>query len=84
MVVLKLWQNFAGGTSIHGFGYLISPKSSTWTKILWAIFIFVAMMYATLEMRNSVIGKYHYIFSTMEKKPMLIIEYVISLLSTTQ
>ena len=57
MVVLKIWQDFAGGTSIHGFGYLVSPKSSSWTKIIWAISIFVAMMYATLEMRNSVISK---------------------------
>ena len=73
MVVSKILQDFAGGTSIHGFGYLVSPKSSSWTKIIWAISIFVAMMYATLEMRNSVIGKYHYIFSTMIKKPMLTI-----------
>ena len=57
MVVLKVLQDFAGGTSIHGFGYLVSPKSSSWTKIIWAISIFVAMMYATLEMRNSVMGK---------------------------
>ena len=66
MVVSKIWQDFAGGTSIHGFGYLVSPKSSSWTKIIWAISIFVAMMYATLEMRNSVMGKYHYTFPTMK------------------
>ena len=66
MVVLKVLQDFAGGTSIHGFGYLVSPKSSSWTKIIWAISIFVAMMYATLEMRNSVMGKYHYTFPTMK------------------
>ena len=57
MVVLKVLQDFAGGTSIHGFGYLVSPKSSKWTKIIWAVSIFVAMMYATLEMSNSVMGK---------------------------
>ena len=66
MVVSKILQDFAGGTSIHGFGYLVSPKSSSWTKIIWAISIFVAMMYATFEMRNSVMGKYHYIFPTMK------------------
>ena len=65
MVVLKVLQDFAGVTSIHGFCYLVSPKSSSWTKIIWAISIFVAMMYATLEMSNSVIGKYHYIFPIM-------------------
>ena len=59
MGILQVLKDFAGGTSIHGFGYLVSPKSSSWTKIIWAISIFVAMMYATLEMRNSVNGKYH-------------------------
>ena len=59
MVVLEELQDFAGGTSIHGFGYLVSAKSTSRTKIVWAISIFVAMMYATLEMRNSVNGKYH-------------------------
>jgi hypothetical protein len=66
MVVLEELQDFAGGTSIHGFGYLVSAKSTSRTKIVWAISIFVAMMYATLEMRNSVMGKYHYIFPTMK------------------
>ena len=61
MVGLKIWQDFAGGTSIHGFGYLVSPKSSSWTKIIWTICLAVALTYATLEMRNSVVGKYDYI-----------------------
>ena len=61
MVVLKVLQDFAGGTSIHGFCYLVSPKSSSWTKIIWAISLVVALTYATLEMRNSVVGKYDYI-----------------------
>ena len=57
MVVLKIWQDFAGGTSIHGFGFLVSPKTSTRSKIIWAMSLVVALMYATLEMRNSVMGK---------------------------
>ena len=76
MVVLKIWQDFAGGTSIHGFGYLVSPKSSLWTKNIWAISIFVAMMYATLEMRNSVISKYDYVFRNVKYKPIITITYV--------
>ena len=62
MVVLQVLGEFAGGTSIHGFTFLVSPKSSSRTKIIWAISLVVALMYATLEMRNSVISKYDYIF----------------------
>ena len=62
MVVLKVLREFAGGTSIHGFAFLVSSKSSSRTKIIWAISLVVALMYATLEMRNSVIGKYDYFF----------------------
>ena len=68
MVVLKVLREFAGGTSIHGFKFLVSPKSSSWTKIIWAISLVVALMYATLEMRNSVISKYDYISRTMKYK----------------
>ena len=59
MVVLKVLQDFANKTSIHGLVYLVRPDSSSRKKIIWAISIVVAMMYATLEMRNSVNGKYH-------------------------
>ena len=58
MVVLKVLREFAGGTSLHGFGFLVSPKTSTRSKIIWAMSLVVALMYATLEMRNSVMGKY--------------------------
>jgi antibiotic biosynthesis monooxygenase (ABM) superfamily enzyme len=58
MVVLKVLKEFAGGTSLHGFGFLVSPKSSPRTKIIWAISLIVAIIYASSEMRNSVIGKY--------------------------
>ena len=73
MVVLKILRDFAGGTSIHGFIFLVHPKSSTMTKVIWAISLVVALMYATLEMRNSVNSKCHYIFRTMKQKPMFII-----------
>ena len=66
MVVLKVLREFAAGTNIHGFVFLVSPKSSSRTKIIWAISLVVALMYATLEMRNSVISKYDYIFRTVK------------------
>ena len=62
MVVLKVLREFAGCTSIHGFGFLVSHKTSKRSKIIWAISIIVAMMYASAEMRNSVISKYQYLF----------------------
>ena len=62
MVVLKVLREFAGGTSIHGFGFLVSHKTSTRSKIIWAISLGVALMYASAEMRNSVISKYQYLF----------------------
>ena len=60
MAVLKVLREFARGTSLHGFGFLVSPKSSPRTKIIWALSLTVAIMYASSEMRNSVMGKYHY------------------------
>ena len=60
MVVLKVLREFAVGTSIHGFTFLVSPKSSSRTKIIWAIAIIVALSYASWEMKNSVISKYYY------------------------
>ena len=76
MVVLKVLREFAGGTSIHGFTFLVNPKSSTRTQIIWAIAIVVALCYASWEMKNSVISKYHYAFRAMKYKPLIIITYV--------
>ena len=73
MVVLKVLQEFGAGTSIHGFTFLVSPKSSSRTKIIWAIAIIVALSYASWEMRNSVISKYHCIFRALKYKPLIII-----------
>ena len=75
MVVLKVLREFAAGTKIHGFAFLVSPKSSSRTKIIWAISLVVALSYASWEMRNSVISKYHYIFRAMKQRPMNIIKY---------
>ena len=71
MVTLKVLQEFAAGTTIHGFTFLVSPKSSSRTKIIWAIAIIVALSYASWEMRNSVISKYHCIFRAMKYKPLI-------------
>ena len=58
MGVLTVLREFAGGTSIHGFGFLVSHKKSKRSKIIVAISLVVAVIYASAEMRNSVISKY--------------------------
>ena len=77
MVVLKVLREFAGGTSIHGFTFLVRPESSSRTKIIWAIAIVVALSYASWEMKNSVISKYYCVFRAMKYKPLIIITYVL-------
>ena len=57
MGVFTVLREFAGGTSIHGFCYLVQNKSSTLTKIIWTLSLMVAIGYASYEMRKSVIGK---------------------------
>ena len=57
MGVFTVLREFAGGTSIHGFGFLVQNKSSTLTKIIWTLSLIVAISYASYEMRKSVIGK---------------------------
>ena len=76
MVVLEVLREFSAGTSIHGFTFLESPKSSSRTKIIWAIAIVVALSYASWEMRNSAISKYYCDFRIMKKKLLIIITHV--------
>ena len=56
MGVLQVLRDFAAGTSIHGFTFLVDKRSSPSTKLIWAFSLIVALTYASLEMRNSVIG----------------------------
>ena len=56
MGVLQVLHDFAGGTKIHGFKFLVDKRSSPMTKLIWTFSLIVALTYASLEMRNSVIG----------------------------
>ena len=63
MVVLKLLREFAGGTSLHGCRFLVSPKTSPRTKIIWAILLVIGLFSASITMDYSsfsVSSKYHY------------------------
>ena len=75
MVVLKVLREFAVGTSLHGFGFLVSPKSSSRTKIIWALSLIVAIVYASSEMRNSVISKYQHSFN-LQHNDLFIMKFV--------
>ena len=61
MVVFKALREFAGSTSLHGFSHLVCPKSSPRTKTIWALSLIAAIIYASYEMRNSVMGKLWYV-----------------------
>ena len=75
MGFLDILQEFAGGTSIHGFTFLVRPTSSIRTKIIWALCLVVAITYASVQMRLSVVGKYHYhyLLETKKNQPMIIL-----------
>ena len=77
MVVLKVLREFAGGTSIHGFGFLVHPKSSSIDKIIWFILLAVAIAWASFQMNLSVISKYYLlsISSIIFLRPIIIITY---------
>ena len=78
MGFLNILQEFAGGTSIHGFSFLVQPTSSIRAKIIWALCLVVAITYASVQMRLSVVGKYHYhyLLETKKNQPMIILNKV--------
>ena len=57
MGLLDVFREFAGGTSIHGFTFLVQPKLSKFTKILWALAIIGALVYASYQLNLSRICK---------------------------
>ena len=75
MGVFTVLREFAGGTSIHGFTFLVQNKSSTLTKIIWTLSLIVAISYASYEMRKSVIGKKPLFFPN-KKIPCHVLAYL--------
>ena len=59
MGLLDVFKDFAGGTSIHGFTFLVQPKLSKFTKIVWALAIIGALVYASYQLNLSRICKLH-------------------------
>ena len=57
MGILKLLKDFAGGTSIHGLGFMVHKQSSTLKKFTWALLFLAAILYASLELRVKVTCK---------------------------
>ena len=55
--LLEVLKDFAGGTSIHGLGFVVDRKKSLKTRFFWAIVFSSLIIYASIELRNSVLCK---------------------------
>ena len=55
--LLEVLKDFAGGTSIHGLAYVVDNKKSVKTRFFWAIVFSSLILYASIELRNSVLCK---------------------------
>ena len=60
MGVFEALKDFAGQTSIHGFGYLVDRKSTVKTRCFWSLVLFTLIMYASLQLRIAVFCKFLY------------------------
>ena len=66
MGLLDVFIEFAAGTSIHGFTFLVQPKLSKFTKILWVLAIIGALVYASYQLNLSRICKLHRMSSKLD------------------
>ena len=57
MGIFDTLKDFAGGTGIHGFGYLVEKHATKYTRFFWTVIIFTLTLYASLQLRISVICK---------------------------
>ena len=62
MWLLDVFEDFAGGTSIHGLTFLIQSKLSAFTRITWAFVFIGAMVYASFQLKLAVICKFRTVF----------------------
>ena len=73
MWLLDVFEDFAGGTSIHGLTFLIQSKLSAFTRITWAFVFIGAMVYASFQLKLAVICKF---------RPVLLFRHLICYLFT--
>ena len=55
--LLEVLKDFAGGTSIHGLAFVVDSKRSLKTRFFWAIVFSSLIIYASIELRNSILCK---------------------------
>ena len=55
--LLEVLKDFAGGTSIHGLGFVVDSKKSLLTRFFWTFVFSTLIVYASIELRNSVLCK---------------------------
>jgi hypothetical protein len=58
MGVFQALKDFAGKTSIHGFGFLVEKKATLKTRCFWSLVLFTLTMYASLQLRIAVFCKF--------------------------
>ena len=58
MRILRVLKDFARTSSIHGLWYIVRPNGTTRSKIGFALVVLGAALYASLEIRNSVVCKF--------------------------
>ena len=69
--LLQVFTDFAGGTAIHGLGFLVNKSYSVKEKLFWAVVFLTLLLYASLQLRVAVFCKYILILLMIKGKRRL-------------
>ena len=58
MGILEVLEDFAWGTSIHGFTFMVHPANSVPKRIVYALAFLAAIIYASIELNKAMICKF--------------------------
>ena len=58
MGVWDALKDFAGGTSIHGFKFLVEKKATVKSRCFWALVLTTFILYGSLQLRIAVFCKF--------------------------
>jgi hypothetical protein len=57
MVVLQVLKHFAGATSIHGLGFIVNTRLSSFERVAWSLIFTAAIMWASIQLQFAVTSK---------------------------
>ena len=57
MVVLQVLKDFAGATSIHGLGFIVNTRLSSFERVAWSLIFTAAIMWASIQLQFAVTSK---------------------------